>query len=472
MTLTPRTILVGVLAAATVQFGLMALRYRRDAVRSLAAMFAYHACVVVGARVVLANGPSAMEAAIATRVLYSALVCGAVVLPVSLQVANRRQIGSLVAVGVLLAIGIWWDGVMFDPRVVHRAPLPTESFDVLAPGPYWWPTAAAIMVMMVASARLAASTTDPMLQRVVRALALVVTGAMIWDVLVDAGMLRGPILAGWASGISIAALAVVAFRRSRIAHGDLVTQLDEQRLALEREQEILAVQEQMGALGSLAEGLGHELNNPLAAVSLNVAWLEDALSDSLGRVPSSLSNARRLTRELEEAMQAFTSQFRPAGQVATSVPPTSAARRAKPRVLVVDDDPLITKALRRSLTGFEVNTANSADEALGAIGSVAFDAVLCDVMMPEVTGVELYHQVAELHPELAKRFVLLTGGTFGEGVDESMVGIPCPVLKKPIDVPEIKKALRRRIAAAKANIERDEPDPEEAPPSLGSSRRR
>lgn len=465
MMLVPRTLLVGILVAATVQFGVMALRHRRDRVRRLAALFAHHACVVVAARVVLANDPSVLETTIATRLLYTALVCGAVVLPVSLKAATTKQLTSLGMGGVLIGVAIWWDGWMFEPTVVHRAPLASETYDVLAVGDYWWPAAGGLVLLLSISAWLVSRTTEPVLRRVLRALAPIVTGAMVWDIFLDAGLMSGPILSGWAAAVSIAALALVAFRRATLAHSDLLAQLDEQRIALERERELLNVQEQMGALGSLAEGLGHELNNPLAAVSLNVAWLEDELSEALDRVPASLRNARRLTKDLEEAMLAFTSQFRPPGPALRSVPPTSAERQAKPRVLVVDDDPLITKALRRSLVGFEVTAANSGDEALGAIGSVAFDAVLCDVMMPEVTGIDLYHQVALTHPGLARRFVLLTGGTFGEGVDEDMDEVPCPVLKKPIDVPEIARVLRQRIAAS-----RDEPDLEESPPSIGSSR--
>lgn len=86
------------------------------------------------------------------------------------------------------------------------------------------------------------------------------------------------------------------------------------------------------------------------------------------------------------------------------------AEAALPRVLVIDDDPVVGKAIQRVLHGFHVTFAQSATGALGRIlGGGEFQAVVCDVFMPGVSGLQFHGQLLRDAPALARRTVFVTG---------------------------------------------------------------
>ncbi|MBX7113919.1 MAG: response regulator [Myxococcaceae bacterium] len=122
-------------------------------------------------------------------------------------------------------------------------------------------------------------------------------------------------------------------------------------------------------------------------------------------------------------------------------------------VLVVDDDELVARGIRRALGAREnVQYASSASVATQRFneGQQDFDLILCDLMMPEVSGEKFYRQVAERWPELAKRFVFITGGAFSEDARAFLSSTSCPWLEKPLDGEKIERvvqsARRRRQA--------------------------
>lgn len=86
------------------------------------------------------------------------------------------------------------------------------------------------------------------------------------------------------------------------------------------------------------------------------------------------------------------------------------------RVLIVDDEVMLGKALRRMLAPHhDAVVVTSGKEALRLIAADGeFDVVFCDLMMPEMSGPELYGAIVATYPELAKRVVFLTGGAFTE----------------------------------------------------------
>ncbi|MGC4089513.1 MAG: ATP-binding protein [Polyangiaceae bacterium] len=84
------------------------------------------------------------------------------------------------------------------------------------------------------------------------------------------------------------------------------------------------------------------------------------------------------------------------------------------RILVVDDEVPIARALRRALIQHEVSVATRAEEGLALLMSDAFDVVLCDLMMPGMSGAKLYATACERRPELAGRFVFISGGALSD----------------------------------------------------------
>jgi len=88
------------------------------------------------------------------------------------------------------------------------------------------------------------------------------------------------------------------------------------------------------------------------------------------------------------------------------LPSVRAGRRDHLRVLLVDDQDMVRRSTARSLAGFELVTASSGAEALAILSKdLDFDAVLSDVMMPLMTGPDLFERCCAQYPQLAQRFV-------------------------------------------------------------------
>lgn len=123
------------------------------------------------------------------------------------------------------------------------------------------------------------------------------------------------------------------------------------------------------------------------------------------------------------------------------------------RVLIVDDEVTLLSSLRRALArDVDIEVASSATEALAALErDNHFDVVLCDIMMPEVNGIELYERVSIKHPELHDRFVFMTGGALSAGMLQFLDSTDLPRLDKPFDVRELRRILRRRGKADEKN---------------------
>jgi CheY-like chemotaxis protein len=72
-----------------------------------------------------------------------------------------------------------------------------------------------------------------------------------------------------------------------------------------------------------------------------------------------------------------------------------------------------------------------------------FDAVLCDLMMPELSGMDLHAAVAAIDPALAERFIFVTGGAFTDSAREFLARAANPRLEKPVDRGALREALRQ-----------------------------
>ncbi len=124
----------------------------------------------------------------------------------------------------------------------------------------------------------------------------------------------------------------------------------------------------------------------------------------------------------------------PADDEASSRPaPQKQGRRG--RVLVIDDEPGICTAVRRVLAPeHDVIALTSAPEALERITrGERFDVILCDLMMPKMTGMDLFAEIATLAPEQSERMVLLTGGAFTSRASQFLDQVPNARVEKPFD---------------------------------------
>jgi PAS domain S-box-containing protein len=127
-------------------------------------------------------------------------------------------------------------------------------------------------------------------------------------------------------------------------------------------------------------------------------------------------------------------------------PPPSDREHAA-RILIVDDEPAILRALSRVLQGYQVTRALSGREAVSRIEhSGPYDVVFCDVMMPELSGIDVYERAKQVCPGQEQRIVFITGGAFTEHAAKFIESIDNPKLGKPFDAGEVRalvKALTR-----------------------------
>jgi signal transduction histidine kinase/ActR/RegA family two-component response regulator len=117
------------------------------------------------------------------------------------------------------------------------------------------------------------------------------------------------------------------------------------------------------------------------------------------------------------------------------------ARRKQ--VLVVDDDPVFSRTVRRSLKPHEVKTCAAASEAQALLLDPSYspDLVICDVFLPGANGNLLHSRVAKLRPDVARRFVFVTGGALGKDEADYLRTANCSTLFKPIDLKTLLELL-------------------------------
>jgi CheY-like chemotaxis protein len=95
---------------------------------------------------------------------------------------------------------------------------------------------------------------------------------------------------------------------------------------------------------------------------------------------------------------------------------------------------MLTKAIRRMLGEHDVTTVDSAREGLAMIEQgERYDVILTDLMMPEVSGMDMRDRLAELAPEQVDKMVFMTGGAFTNRAREFFDRVSNPTIEKPFD---------------------------------------
>jgi signal transduction histidine kinase len=130
-----------------------------------------------------------------------------------------------------------------------------------------------------------------------------------------------------------------------------------------------------------------------------------------------------------------------AAPLGSESPPVEAGRRA--RILVVDDEPALCAMIVRMLgASHDVVAVTAAREALRVLAAGAqFDIILCDLMMPEMTGMDLYESLQRISPDQVGKIIFMTGGAFTPNAR----GFLDRVHNRRIDKPFTAKAVRSAI---------------------------
>ncbi|MFH1809432.1 MAG: ATP-binding protein [Pseudomonadota bacterium] len=122
------------------------------------------------------------------------------------------------------------------------------------------------------------------------------------------------------------------------------------------------------------------------------------------------------------------------------------------RILVVDDEAAIRDVVRHMLgREHELVFASSGREGRDLVErDQGFDLILCDLMMPDLTGMDLHAWLAQHHPTLARQVVFLTGGAFTPRAGDYLASVDNPRLAKPFDAAALRRLVGEGVVAARA----------------------
>ncbi|MEZ4367120.1 MAG: ATP-binding protein [Kofleriaceae bacterium] len=120
------------------------------------------------------------------------------------------------------------------------------------------------------------------------------------------------------------------------------------------------------------------------------------------------------------------------------------------QILLVDDERAITRMLVEVLRGHDVVSVHSGEAAIAALTANRFDLILCDVVMPQVGGAEVYEQLLALRPDDGDRIVFMTGGASTPPTQRFLAQVSGQILAKPFTTADVlalvERAQRRKAA--------------------------
>jgi CheY-like chemotaxis protein len=125
---------------------------------------------------------------------------------------------------------------------------------------------------------------------------------------------------------------------------------------------------------------------------------------------------------------------------APAPPPTTIPSGRRGRVLIVDDEPMLANLVRRMLAPeHDLTVVTDARKAIElASAGERFDVIISDLMMPDVTGMDLHAALLALSPGQAERMIFMTGGAFTPGARDFLNQVRNPRIEKPFDVNTLK----------------------------------
>ncbi|GAC1596636.1 MAG: hypothetical protein NVS4B10_05780 [Myxococcales bacterium] len=128
-------------------------------------------------------------------------------------------------------------------------------------------------------------------------------------------------------------------------------------------------------------------------------------------------------------------------------PPPTAKAGKRASLLVVDDEASVGTSIRRALSAeHDVVPVTSARAALDLLGrGERFDTVLCDLMMPDMTGMDLHRALLRIEPTLAQGMIFMTGGVFTSAAQQFLDHMPNQRIEKPFEVQNLRAIVRNSL---------------------------
>jgi len=204
----------------------------------------------------------------------------------------------------------------------------------------------------------------------------------------------------------------------------------------------------------MASAVAHDMNNPLTWIYSGIDFALEALANGdIAQARSDLGQAREgadrlhaVVRRLEAFASTGDAQVLRAPAPVAPLPVPCATGRG--RILVIDDEPSLVELIQQGLSTTHVVVACPSPRAALAMvrSGERFDAVLCDLSMPELDGLSLYAELRAIAPELARRCVLMTGGATSARAHALLEAHPGPRLTKPFGMRALREVLSLLMA--------------------------
>ena len=207
----------------------------------------------------------------------------------------------------------------------------------------------------------------------------------------------------------------------------------------------------VGEIGVLAGGIAHELNNVLAGITGFAELIDQDAGDAAAvkRHVRDLFGAAGRGRLLVRQILAYADQPEPAPEPpAEGAAEQGSVRGRGQRILFIDDENILVSLGERFLTrlGYEAVIETDPVAALERFTRGAFAAVVTDLTMPQLSGLDVVRRLHEIEPELP--VLLATGFSANLDIDRARALGFCELLVKPYTMQALGTALRRSLPGA------------------------
>lgn len=151
----------------------------------------------------------------------------------------------------------------------------------------------------------------------------------------------------------------------------------------------------------------------------------------------------------------FSVFLRPASTTEATATPEggSDGSGSRKRILCIDDEPSVGRLIARFLrNAHDVVVETDGEQAIGRLESgERYDAIICDIMMPSMSGIDFFDRLKRIDPQLAERCGFITGGVFTERARSFAEALPTTrLVRKPFQ-PKTIKALVENLTAPTSN---------------------